>query len=63
MYIPVCVCVLGDRGFMHMSAVPMVVEEAAGSPGPGVAGSSELPDLGTRNQGHPLPAHKSGMNS
>lgn len=57
--------VLGDRGFVHMHAVPVAVKEAAGSPWPGVADSSELPDLGTRNQDHspPSKAYKSSMNS
>lgn len=57
--------VLGDRGFVHMRAVPVAVKGAAGSPGPGVADSSELSDLGTRNQDQPtLPqAYKSSMNS
>lgn len=44
-------CVLGDRGHMHVSVVSVEAKRGTGSLGPAVAGSCELPDLGIRNQG------------
>lgn len=55
MYMPVCVYWEMEGLFIYMCTVPVEANEGTGSPGPEIAGSWELPDLGTRNQCQPPP--------